>query len=193
MPNGHEGIQAYRFNERRRAIFLTELRNGQTVRAACARAGIDEATAYRHMQDDATFKDAVTRARDEAEAKLLDSITKAAHTGETITTAGGAVVTKPGDWRAGAWMLEHHPHTKERYATITKAQVGGDPSNPAPVQVGMTVDLGPATIERLGQVVSILARAGVVRLPSGDDGGLTIVDGRSVEALDSTDESESPA
>jgi len=193
MPNGHEGIQAYRFSERRRAVFLTELRNGQTVRAAAARAGVSDVTVYRHMQGDDTFSSAVARARDEAEAKLLDGITKAAHTGETITTAGGAVVTKPGDWRAGAWMLEHHPHTKERYATITKAQVGGDPSNPAPVQVGVTVDLGPATIERLGQVVSILARAGVVQLPAGGGGELTIVDGRSVEATDPTDESESPA
>lgn len=193
MPNGHEGIQAYRFNERRKAIFLTELRNGLTMQAASARAGVDRTTVWDHMQKDPTFANAVTRARDEAEAKLLDAITKAAHTGETITTAGGAVVTKPGDWRAGAWMLEHHPHTKERYATITKAQVGGDPSNPAPVQVGMTVDLGPATIERLGQVVSILARAGVVRLPAGDDGGVTVVDGGSVEVVDSPDESESTA
>jgi hypothetical protein len=148
---------------------------------------------YDHIQNDQTFADSVVRARDEAEAKLLDAITKAAHTGETITTAGGAVVTKPGDWRAGAWMLEHHPHTKERYATITKAQVAGDPSNPAPVQVGMTVDLGPATIERLGQVVSILARAGVVQLSAGDDGGLTIVDGGSVEIVDAPNESEGPA
>lgn len=181
------------FSERKKTVFLNALKDGQTVRAAAARAGVDRSTIYHHMAKDSTFASKVAQARDEAEARLLDAITKAAHTGDTVTTPGGTVTVRPGDWKAAAWLLEHHPHTRERYATLTKMQMGGDPDNPTPILTETVVDVGPSTIERLGQVVGILARAGKVRYPEpGEPIVIDVADG-GVTPVDAPDEQAGPS
>lgn len=152
------------FTERKRTVFLQEIRKGQTVAGAAARAGVGRQTIYDHVNSDPVFAGQIEKARGQAEAALVDAITKSAHTGDQVTTPGGTVIVKPGDWRASAWLLEHHPHTRERYAAINKAQIGGDPDNPTPVPVEVTTD-GMTGVERLGAVVTVLQRAGVLPIP----------------------------
>ncbi len=151
------------FTERKKVVFLAHLRRGQTIRAAAARAHTSEQTIHDHSRRDAEFALAITRAKDEAEAALVDSITKSAHSGDTVTTPGGTVTVKPGDWRAAAWLLEHHPHTRERYAELTKMRVGGDPDAP-PIHAQSEVLVGLTTPERIDAVLGILVRAGKLPL-----------------------------
>lgn len=163
-------VPAHLFTPRKRVTLINAIKSGQTIKAACARANVSISTFYRHLSQDGTLQEQVDRARGEAEARLIDAVTKSAHTGETVTTPGGAVTVKPGDWRAAAWLLEHHPHTRERYAAIQKAQIGGDPDNPTAVPVEV---LGGAsdmtTTERMAAVVTVLQRAGVMPIPAPGD------------------------
>ena len=168
------------FTERKKVIFLTHLRRGQTIRAAAAKAHVGERTVFDHSSSDPQFAAAITRAKDEAEASLVEAITKSAHSGDTVTTPGGTVTIKPGDWRAAAWLLEHHPHTRERYAEITKMRLGGDSDAP-PIQSQQETLVGITTPERVVAVIDILVKAG--QLPA-------LVEGSSVVAV-TEDEQES--
>ena len=174
------GLYPVTFTPRKRIALLHAIKSGQTVRAACARANISVPTYYRHLNEDLTLQEAVNRARGEAEARLVEAITNGAHSGETVTTSGGQVTVKPGDWRAAAWLLEHHPHTRERYASINKTQLGGDPDNPTPVLVEVEGG-GMPPAERFGAVIAVLQRAGVlpgeaILLPSPPEpeGGISV-------------------
>lgn len=158
-------IPARLFTQRKRVVLLNAIKQGQTIRAACARASVHSSTFYDYLNNDADFQQQVERARGEAEARLVEAITNGAHTGETITTPGGTVKVMPGDWRAAAWLLEHHPHTRERYAAINKSQIGGDPDNPVPVPVDVTGGPEMTTVERMAAVVTVLQRAGVMPIP----------------------------
>lgn len=152
---------AVSFTPARQMVFLGSIAEGQTVRGASARAGISRDAVYYHMREDPSFLQQVERARGEAESKLVDSITKSSHTGDTITTPGGKVVVRPGDWKAAAWLLEHHPETRERYAAIAKTQVSGDPDNPTPILVG----LPELRTDQLEAIALILADAGALPAP----------------------------
>lgn len=165
------------FTERRKALLLTALRSGQTVKAACARAGVSPATVYRHLAQDAAFQEQVERAKGEAEAKLIDAITKAAHSGETVTTPGGKVTVMPGDWKAAAWLLEHHPQTREQYAGILRQKValGQDP-DAGPVELDVSTD-SMNTMERMAAVVTVLQRAGVMPIPEPGQAGPLLLPG----------------
>lgn len=66
------------------------LRAGNTRTAAAGCAGISRATFYRFLTDE-TFKTAIEKAEDEAEAAMVDQIGKAADSGT---------------WTAAAWWLE---------------------------------------------------------------------------------------
>lgn len=71
---------------------LNALRTGCTRRAAAAVGGIHHATLYRWMDDDATLRDAVEKAEDEAEAHFTSLVARAA--------------ADPKSWTAAAWWLE---------------------------------------------------------------------------------------
>lgn len=159
-----------------RVVFLDAIRNGQTVRAAAGRARLTRESIYHEMRINPTFVLQVQVARDESEARLIDSVTKSAHTGETVTTPGGQVTVRPGDWRAAAWLLEHHPDTRERYAAINKAQIGGDPDNPTAVPVEVVGASEGGTMERLARVVTVLQRAGVMPLPDPANPVIDVID-----------------
>lgn len=158
------------FTQRKRVVLLNAIKQGLTIRAACARAGVSKSTLYRVLAEDkeGTLQDAIDRAQGEAEARLVDAITTAAHTGETLTTPGGATKVMPGDWRAAAWLLEHHPQTREAYAGILrqKMQLSGDPDGP-PVEIEVEGNL--TTTERMAAVVTVLQRAGVMPIPQPGD------------------------
>lgn len=73
---------------------LHALRNGCTREAAAGVAGVGRATLYRWLAADETFRDAVEKAENEAEA--------------SFTAAVVAATQK--NWQAAAWWLERRRH-----------------------------------------------------------------------------------
>lgn len=88
------GRTSKRTPEREQAIF-NALRLGNTRRNAAAFAEVDHATFYRWLEADATFRDGVTKAEADAEARFLAQVAKAA---------------SDGTWQAAAWWLERRRH-----------------------------------------------------------------------------------
>lgn len=78
-----------KMTEARTNAALTALENGCTREAAAGVAGVNRATFYRWM-DDATFRDAVEKAEQLAEAKFTAAV----------------VYAIPKSWQAAAWWLE---------------------------------------------------------------------------------------
>lgn len=158
------------FTPKVKAAFLTQLATTGTIRGAASRAGIHFSTVYEHAKADQSFAEAIERARSEWEQSLVESIYRAGHTGTVIERRNGTKVQEPGDWRALAWLLEHAPATRERYAGIMrqKVELGGDPDG-VPLMVDdqqvQQIEIGPDTMERLSAVVGVLLRAGKLRLP----------------------------
>jgi hypothetical protein len=74
---------------------LQAVRAGNTLKAAAAYGGIDEATLWRWTKSSATFASLLSRAEQEAEVALVAN----------IRLAGQA------DWRAHAWLLERRNPT----------------------------------------------------------------------------------
>jgi predicted DNA-binding transcriptional regulator YafY len=75
----------------RQMAVLTALEAGCTRRAAASAADVHHATLYRWMDADATFRDAVEKAENVAEARATTLVIKAAYEGQ---------------WTAAAWWLE---------------------------------------------------------------------------------------
>lgn len=170
------GYQPNEFNEGRRAQFILALLETGSLRGASARAQIDVTTVYRHAEANPAFRAQIDEARNEFQQSLLLGILRAGVAGEVVERKG-TKTTKPGDWRALAWILEHHPSYRDDFAGILKqkVEVGGTAELP-PIEVSTTVDVevGAATMERLAAVVQVLLRAGKLRLP---DPGEVIIDG----------------
>lgn len=159
-PNG--------FNQAKKAAFLLALAETGTITGAAARAKVHRITVYEHAKNDEEFRRGIDEARGEWEQSLVQAIAKAGAEGDVIQRRGTKII-KPGDWRAMAWLLEHSPATREAYAGILKQklEMGGSPDLP-PIGVdagAVPVELGPDTMERLGRVVMVLLRQGVLRLP----------------------------
>lgn len=158
-----------KMDDARRSAFLLALLETGSIRGAAARSGVHFTTVYRHAETDERFRAQIDEARGEFQHSLLLGILKAGVQGEVIERRGGTT-TKPGDWRALAWILEHHPAYQAEFAGILrqKVEVGGNPDLP-PIQIdGSTttsIEIGPDTMERLSAVVQVLLRAGKLRLP----------------------------
>lgn len=75
----------------REAAVIQALENGCTRRAAAGAAGIGHSQLYRMLAADGTFRDAVERAENVAEARATSLVIKAAY---------------EGTWTAAAWWLE---------------------------------------------------------------------------------------
>jgi hypothetical protein len=75
----------------REQAILQALENGCTRRAAAGAAGISHTTLYRMLDASVTFRDAVEKAENLAEAKATTLVVKAAY---------------EGNWTAAAWWLE---------------------------------------------------------------------------------------
>lgn len=184
QPGGKPVPAVHTFNERKKALFLTELGKTGSIRGAAARTSVHYSTVYEHAKNNPTFADAIERARGDWEQSLVDKIREAGSVGTTIERRNGTKVIEPGDWRALAWLLEHAPATRERYAGILrqKVELGGDPDG-VPVQVdaqnNLQIDIGPDTMERLAAVVQVLMRAGKLRLPDPGE-----IDGEYTEDTD---------
>lgn len=167
------------FSDKRRALFLTEVARTGSIRGAASRTGVSRDTIYRHAANDPSFREAIERAVDEAEQSLLDTLVKASNTGKVIERRG-TTITEPGDWKAAAWLLEHSPFYRDRYAGILrqKVELGGAADLP-PLEVDSTttvqIEMGPEMMERLQTVVGVLLRAGKLRLPDPGE----VIDGES--------------
>lgn len=166
------------FNDAARTAFRLALVETGSIRGAAARAGVDQKTIYYHAGKEPDFRKQIEDARGEFEQSILTGILKAGVQGDVIERRGKKI-TKPGDWRALAWLLEHHPAYRDHYAGILRQRVelGGSPELP-PIETHNTetqqIEIGPDTMERLTAVVQILLSAGKLRLP---EPGEVIIDG----------------
>lgn len=165
LPDGKGGQ-----TPRRRAdVIIERVKAGIPYETAAESSGVDGATFYRWMEAGADhydggklvrgrepyrgFRDAVTRARAEAEAAAVAIIQTAA--------------TK--DWRAAAFFLERSiPQRWRKRDTVHQAgPAEGDPS-PAPTRVEHTLaDDAPS---KLAELLDLVERAGT-RPPSGPGEG----------------------
>jgi glucose-6-phosphate dehydrogenase assembly protein OpcA len=112
----------------REEVLFEALRQGNTRTCAAALAGIDHATFYRWIADDATFRDNVTRAEAEAEMMMVESLKE------------GAVASR--DWRAAeSWLkrrrredwgdsIDVRKLSDEQIVTLLERVA--DPGSPAP-------------------------------------------------------------
>ena len=108
---------------------IQALKAGNYVETAAEYAGIGKTTFYRWMEQGAKasrgiyreFRDAVTRARAEAEARNVAIIQKAA----------------PDDWRAAAWWLERA--FPDRWGPRQKLEHSGPDGAPIAAEVRVTL------------------------------------------------------
>lgn len=175
-PGSHPVPIQRMFNERKKARFLTELGKTGSIKGAAAVSGVHVSTVYDHAKADPMFGEAIERARGVWEQGLLHRIDRAVDPFEVV--GGKSPRIEPGDWRAAAWLLEHAPASRERYAGVlrSKVEIGGDPDG-VPVQtqnLNIDIDLGPDTMERLARVVQVLIASGKLRLP---DPGEIVIEG----------------
>lgn len=89
------------------------LATGHTKRAAAAAAGVGHSTFYEWLRADPEFAERVEQAIRLCERALVERIRLAASEGRVTRWYGanGEVVMerREFDWRAAAWLLEHHP------------------------------------------------------------------------------------
>lgn len=100
-------------SDARIAVVVQALMAGNTRRTSAATAGVDHATFYRWLADDATFRDAVEKAEADAEARAVAIVVRAA--------VGGT-------WQAAAWWLERR--RQDTYALHPKMELSGPGGGP---------------------------------------------------------------
>lgn len=183
-PGSHPVPAGKTFTQAKKAAFLVALAKTGSLVGAASRVSVHPSTVYDHAQKDPSFTEAIERARGEWEQATLEVIENAARSGKVIerrTPSGKVKEIEPGDWRAAAWLIEHTPHTRERYAALTKGKVeiSGDPDGEplrVKAEVRQEIDIGPDTMERLARVVQVLIRSGKLALPDIIPGEATEVD-----------------
>lgn len=84
------------------------------------------------------------------------------------------------DWRADAWLLEHHPETKHAFGAVVRREIANADGAPFQTQTVHTLDLSKLSLEQKRQMAELLREAGsddvidgeVVELPqlAGGDG-----------------------
>lgn len=175
QPGSHPVPEVHQFTPRKQSMFLLELTKTGTIRGAAGRVGVSSATVYRYAQKSEAFRNDIERARDEWEQAMVERVAEAGGVRSVVERKTSAIGKKyeveriePGDWRANAWLLEHSPATRDRYAGVlkSKVEIGGSDDLP-PIQVAeqVAVEIGPDTMERLTKVIMVLAAAGKLRLP----------------------------
>lgn len=153
-----------KFSEERAERLIQAVRGGNYLKTACAFAGIDYTTLRRwiHKADEPDappeyreFRDALEKARADAEVAALAKIQKAANEGQ---------------WQASAWFLERS--MPERWARKEKTQLEITGEGGGPVKVVSGIELEP-------EAMAALARRLQARAIEGD--AEDIVDAEIVE------------
>ena len=84
------------------------------------------------------YLDATEKALNDAEARLVLLIAKAAETKK--------------DWRAAAWLLTHRENSKDRWKEVSKTELSGE--NGGPIKTETTAHLGEQDIIALANKLS---------------------------------------
>ncbi len=99
-----------KYTEQTVAKLLEALRGGNTRRASCAVAGIDQSTLANWIKEYSDFSKAIEKAEGEAEAKMVSVIKLASDT----------------TWQAAAWWLERK-HKAEWSSRVEQTGADGSP------------------------------------------------------------------
>ena len=99
-----------KYTEQTVAKLLEALRGGNTRRASCAVAGIDQSTLANWIKEYSDFSKAIEKAEGEAEAKMVSVIKLASDT----------------TWQAAAWWLERK-HKAEWSSRVEQTGADGAP------------------------------------------------------------------
>ena len=99
-----------KYTEQTVAKLLEALRGGNTRRASCAVAGIDQSTLANWLKEYSDFSKAIEKAEGEAEAKMVSVIKLASDT----------------TWQAAAWWLERK-HKAEWSSRVEQTGADGSP------------------------------------------------------------------
>jgi len=138
----------------RKARLCDLLRVGHSVRVACIGAGLSESTygEWRRRGHEATsgafrqFLDDTDAAIADAERALFDAVVAAATEPSTeartkvvadvdgnVVAAETTTVTRPPDWRAGVWVLEHR--WPDRWRAASRVELSGPAGEAVPIEV----------------------------------------------------------
>lgn len=159
-----------KFSEERAERLLQAVRGGNYLKTACAFAGVDYTTLRRwvHKADEPSapqeyrdFRDALEKARADAEVASLAKIHKAANEGQ---------------WQAAAWFLERS--MPDRWAKKDRTQIEVTGEGGGPVKIVSGIELDP-------EAMSALARRLQARAVEGD--AEDIVDAEVIEATAAPD------
>jgi len=121
-----------KFTPERQQRILTALSAGNTRKAACEYAGVEQHTFQRWLLRYVHFAQAVTRAEGDAEVRMMALVHQAA----------------PNDWRAAAWWLERRRSSDYGRRDKLELDIREMASRYAD-QVGVDVDTLIAEAERI--------------------------------------------
>lgn len=110
MPAQPGAGRPTKYTEQTVAKLLEALRGGNTRRASCAVAGIDQSTLANWIKEYSDFSKAIEKAEGEAEAKMVSVIKLASDT----------------TWQAAAWWLERK-HKAEWSSRVEQTGADGSP------------------------------------------------------------------
>ena len=93
---------------------LTAFKQGADVQEAANIAGIGERTVHEWLQQGRSGIEPYTR---------LETSIERCRAVSTMGNVSAVTASRARDWKAAAWLLEHSPHSRERYGQRTDADV----------------------------------------------------------------------
>lgn len=149
-------------------VIVERVRAGSYPEVAAASTGIDPRTYYRWkvLGEDRIENGKVRRARP-GYRQFRQALARAEAEGEMLAVAH-LQKAMPDDWRASAWYLERRG--PDRWRRRDSLYHGGPAEGDAPLEIGGKVDLGGDALDKLADVLDILAESGALDRPGGPEG-----------------------
>lgn len=167
LPDGKGG----RTPRVRWEVIVERVRAGAYPEVAAASTGIGSTTFYRWklLGEDRVENGKIRKARPEYR-EFREALDRAAAEAEmaAIATVQAAFST---DWRSAAWYAERR--APGRWRKRDSLWHGGPGEGDAPLEVGGKVDLGGDALDKLGDILDVLAESGALTRPAGEEGGST--------------------